>query len=140
MGTVDGRGETAPLVEKVELPILARILGVVGQGWDRIGWVPGALAKSRVDRRWEYLVKDDELLRQHEDGVRALEEDEVELACVDRGINTVDRDASEVRIALSRWLEFTGGVSVEEQIRRMEWLVTHGEEEWPRNWPPAGGV
>jgi hypothetical protein len=111
---------------------------VVGQGWDRIGWVPGALAQSRVGRRWEFLVRDDELLRKHEDGVRALEDEEVQLACVDRAIDTVDRDVGDLRVALERWLELTNAAQEEERIRRMEWLVTHGEEEWPRSWPPKG--
>lgn len=139
LGTVaDGqRGEAAPLVERVELPIVARILGLVGQGWDRIGWVPGALAKSRVRARWEFLLKDDESLRKHEAGVRALEDEEVELACVDRGIDTVDREVGELRRVLERWLVLTGGVEEEEErIARMEWLVTHDEDEWPEAWPP----
>ncbi|KAH8903303.1 hypothetical protein BR93DRAFT_931332 [Coniochaeta sp. PMI_546] len=136
LGTVDGRGEAVPLVERVELPIVARILGVVGQGWDRIGWVPGALARSRVGRRWEFLLRDDGMLREHEDGVGALEDEEVELACVDRGINTVDRDVAELRSALERWLRLTADLHEEERVRRMEWLVTHGEEEWPESWPP----
>lgn len=134
VGTVvDGRD--VMLEPDVELPIVARILGVVGQGWDRIGWVPGALARSRVHRRWDFLVRDDEMIREHENGVDALVEQEVQLACVDRAINTVDRDVSELRETLKRWLELTGGAGDEEARTRMEWLVTRGEEEWPEKWP-----
>ncbi|OIW26576.1 hypothetical protein CONLIGDRAFT_480877 [Coniochaeta ligniaria NRRL 30616] len=136
LGTVAGRGEAAPLVETVEMPIVARVLGLVGQGWDRIGWVPAALAQGRVGRWREFVVRDDGMLRRREDGVGRLEDDEVELACVDRGINTVDRDVGELRSVLETWLELTGGVGEEEVIRRMEWLVLHGEEEWPESWPP----
>ncbi|KAJ9130286.1 hypothetical protein NKR19_g9965, partial [Coniochaeta hoffmannii] len=137
MGTVgDGRGEAAPLVDGVETPIVARILGVVGQGWDRIGWVPGALARRRVEGRWEFLVRDDEALRRDGDGVAGLVDDEVELCCVDRGIDTVDREVGELRSVLGRWLELTDHRDEGEKRERMEWLVTRGEEEWPESWPP----
>lgn len=137
LGTVlRGRGDAAPLEERVELPIVARILGVVGQGWDRIGWVPRKLAKSRVEKRWDFLVRDDDALRKHEDGVGALVDEEVELACVDRGIDTVDREVGELRETLKRWLELTGVGEEGERKRRMEWLVTRGEEDWPGSWPP----
>jgi hypothetical protein len=128
-------------LEEVEMPILARALGVVGGGWDRIGWVPGPLARRRVTARWGFLVRDDEMLRRG-DAVRGLVDEEVELACVDRGIDTVDRDVGELRGALRRWLVLTGGkgVSEEEKVSRMEWLVTHGEEEWPERWPTGGRV
>ncbi|KAB5518716.1 hypothetical protein GE09DRAFT_510373 [Coniochaeta sp. 2T2.1] len=134
MGAVDytSRGEkTAQLVEEVETPIVARILGLVGQGWDRIGWVPSGLARRRVEGQWDFLVKDDEMIRRDKDGVRGLVDEEVELACLDRGIDTVGREVGELRRVLDRWLELTGEVEGEEERRRrMEWLVTRGEEEW----------
>jgi hypothetical protein len=137
LGTSNGgRGEEAPLVEGVELPIVARILGVVGQGWDRIGWVPGALAKRRVEGRWDFLVRDDDALRRDTDAVGKLEDQEVQLACLDRGILTVDREVTALRAVLSRWLELTAGRDEAESRVRMEWLVTRGEAEWPETWPP----
>ncbi|KAB5542683.1 hypothetical protein GE09DRAFT_1191963 [Coniochaeta sp. 2T2.1] len=134
MGAVDytSRGEkTAQLVEEVETPIVARILGLVGQGWDRIGWVPSGLARRRVEGRWEFLLRDDEMIREDRDGVAGLVGEEVELACLDRGIDTVGHEVGELRRVLDRWLVLTGEVAgKEERRRRMEWLVTRGEEEW----------
>lgn len=135
MGT---EGEKGSLVPQVEYPVLARVLGVVGAGWDRVGYVPGFLARRRVEERVKWLLRDDEML---EGRVGGLVGEEVELACVDRGINTVGRSEEELRRVLERWIGLTreGVVDGEGERRiRMEWLLLRGEREWPESWPPEG--
>lgn len=122
---VEGAGEGA------KVTLQARILGLVSGMWDKIGWVPGGLAKSRVEEQLEFLVRDDRLIMEG-GGVEALEEQEVVMACLDRGIDTVDRDVEELRRVLESWLKKTTEerLSDEERIRRVEELIMKGEEKW----------
>lgn len=116
---------------EVKLPLQARILGLMNGLWDRVGWVPTRLAKRKVEKFLGFLVKDDELLVKG-GGVDALQEDEVVLACMDRGINTVGRDVDELRKVLGKWLKLTTkeGAPEKDRIRTIERLVLDGEENW----------
>lgn len=115
---------------------LARSLGVVSSLWDRLGWVPGTLAGRKVGARLRYLAVDDALLVQA-GGVPALEPEEVVLACVDRGIDTLARPVGELSDALTRWLSLTDsyGLGPEESTRRMAVLLMQREQDWPSQWP-----
>ncbi|KAK3941351.1 hypothetical protein QBC46DRAFT_311823 [Diplogelasinospora grovesii] len=127
---------------------LAQTLGVAGK------YTPGFLAARKVERRLKFLAEDDRLLVQA-GGVDKLEADEVRLACVDRGIDVLDRPEGELRGVLNKWLdltvpegredvEFKGqqneGVKEEERKeteRRISLLLMKKENEWPTTWSEA---
>lgn len=116
---------------EAKMPLQARILGLTSGLWDRVGWVPTRLATWRVQKWLRFIVKDDEMLVKG-GGVEALEGDEVVLACMDRGINTVGRDVEELRKVLGKWLKLTTkeGAPKDDRIRTIERLVLDGEEKW----------
>jgi len=118
---------------------LARSLGVVSSLWDRIGWVPGSIAGRNSARRLRFLAIDDSLLAQA-GGVPALESEEVTLACVDRGIDTLGRKDGELRDVLARWMVLTdaNALGPEESTRRMAVLLMQREQDWPEHWPEDG--
>lgn len=99
---------------------------------------PSWLVRRRVGARLRYLAQDDALLVQA-GGVAALEDDEVALACVDRGIDMLNKKAhvSELRDKLARWLGLTTAhdLGERETLKRMEWLLVVGDEQWPSHWP-----
>ena len=111
---------------------LARSLGLVSSFWDRIGFVPEYVAKPRVEKRLQFLAEDSALLLQA-GGVPALVDEEVKLACSDRGIDVTDRSDEELRDVLSRWLRLVtqhqGGK--DESVMRIIFLLTRPETEWP---------
>ncbi|KAM7221879.1 hypothetical protein V8F06_002630 [Rhypophila decipiens] len=117
------------------LPVahLARSLGIVSSFWDKIGFVPGLLARPRLEKRLRFLVQDSALLLKA-GGVDALEDEEVKLACSDRGIDVLDRSDEELRGVLSRWLRLVmshrGGQ--DESVERTVFLLTRPETDWPR--------
>lgn len=116
---------------EVKMPLQARILGLMNGLWDRVGWVPTRLARRKVENWLGFIVRDDEMLVKG-GGVEALQGDEVVLACIDRGINTVDRDVEELRKVLGKWLKLTTkeGAPEDDRIRTIERLVLDGEEKW----------
>lgn len=59
-----------------------------------------------VRKRFTYLRKDDELISR-DGGVRALEKQEVEKACTERGIDVLNKREDELRKALSKWYGHT---------------------------------
>lgn len=111
---------------------LARSLGLVSSFWDRIGFVPEFVAKPRVEKRLQFLAEDSMLLVKA-GGVPALEDEEVKLACCDRGIDVTDRSDEELRDVLARWLRLVtqheGGK--DESAMRVIFLLTRPETEWP---------
>lgn len=119
--------------ERVGAMLQARMLGLVSGMWDKVGWVPTGLAKGRVEEWLGFLARDDEMIVKG-GGVEALEGDEVVMACVDRGIDTVDRIEEELRRVLGRWLSITtrDGLGEDERKRVIEQLVMDGEENWPK--------
>lgn len=112
---------------------LARSLGLVSSFWDRIGFIPSVIAKPRVEKRLHFLVEDSVLLLQA-GGVAALEDEEVKLACTDRGIVVTGRSDEELREVLSRWLrlilQHDGGE--DESRQRLVFLLCRPEDEWPQ--------
>ncbi|KAH8773543.1 hypothetical protein F5883DRAFT_396722, partial [Diaporthe sp. PMI_573] len=85
---------------------VARSLNLISPLWDRLPLPDAAvalLASHRVRAHVAYLVRDGHLLSQA-GGVPALEDDEVALACEDRGLPVVDRSAAALREELGRWV------------------------------------
>ena len=111
---------------------VARSLGLVSSFWDRIGFVPEFVAKPRVEKRLLFLAEDSMLLLKA-GGVPVLEDEEVKLACCDRGIDVTGRSDEELRDVLSRWLRLVtqqeGGKG--EAVVRIMHLLTWPDSEWP---------
>ncbi|KAK7736390.1 hypothetical protein SLS63_003368 [Diaporthe eres] len=90
---------------------VARSLNLISPLWDRLPLpdsVVALLASRKVRAHVAYLDRDGHLLSQA-GGVPALEDDEVALACEDRGLPVVDRSAAELRKSLGRWVALAGG-------------------------------
>ncbi|KAL2117457.1 hypothetical protein VTJ04DRAFT_7117 [Mycothermus thermophilus] len=108
--------------------ILPRILDLPARFW-----TPTFLLRRRVEKRLEFLIKDDRLLAEA-GGVAGLVGEEVRLACADRGIDVLGRGEEELRHALGRWLRATeragkeGGVELRREV--MMELLVQGEEGW----------
>jgi len=100
---------------------LAGILSVPGASW----LLPAGMLRKRIEERLEFLRRDDELIRQG-GGVEKLIGEEVRLACADRGINVLGREEGELREALGRWLDLSGG----KEGKRIAELILKGEEGW----------
>ncbi|KAI0487036.1 hypothetical protein F4859DRAFT_324981 [Xylaria cf. heliscus] len=81
---------------------ICRSLGIGSPLWDRTGFaVP--FAKARAAAAVGRLVQDDAMLRAG-GGVRALVDDEVVLACEERGIDTLEKDIASLRRRLEAWV------------------------------------
>ncbi|KAI1757633.1 hypothetical protein F4782DRAFT_479277 [Xylaria castorea] len=92
----------AAAVDKVADGHICRSLGLGSPLWDRTGFdVPWAGSRAAdVVRR---IVQDDTMLR-NGGGVRALVDDEVVLACEERGIDTLGKDIASLRSQLQAWV------------------------------------
>lgn len=114
-------GEAAPPVG-----VLARILGVSSHAW-----TPGFLLASRVERRLRFLAVDDALLVRS-GGAEALVEEEVRLACADRGVDVLGRGERELRSVLGRWLRLTDARRLGEEGREktVTRLLLAKDSEW----------
>lgn len=89
---------------------IARSLNLISPLWDRLPLPDSAvalLASRRVRAHVAYLLRDGHLLSQA-GGVPALEDEEVALACEDRGLPVVDRSAAALRESLGRWVDLAG--------------------------------
>lgn len=105
-----GSSETFTLSSAEVTAHIARSLGLISPLWDRLPLadsIVAPLASRRVRAHVAYLDRDAHLLSQA-GGVRALEDDEVALACEDRGLAVVDRSAAELRDSLGRWVDLAG--------------------------------
>lgn len=104
--------EGGPALSRAEVTAhVARSLNLISPLWDRLPLpdsVVALLASRRVRAHVAYLDRDGHLLSQA-GGVPALEDDEVALACEDRGLPVVDRSAAELRKSLGRWVALAGG-------------------------------
>lgn len=93
-------------VEKLPLPALLHFsaqLGCHSSVWDMLFLTPPAvLLRWSVGRRLRYLEKDDAMIRR-DGGVKGLSGEEVRVACVERGIDTLGRKEEELRRELDSW-------------------------------------
>ncbi len=108
---------------------IARALGLVSALWDRVGWVPAGLARSRVRSRLRWLAEDDALLRRC-GGVPALEPDEVRLACIDRGLDVLGKTDEDLRARLATWLRLAASETEKDCLTRLEYLLTRRPDDW----------
>lgn len=138
-------GPTHPSRAEVTAHI-ARSLNLISPLWDRLPLPDSAvalLASRRVRAHVAYLIRDGHLLSQA-GGVPALEDEEVALACEDRGLPVVNRSAKELREELGQWTDLAGGKVADETaspwspeaVARKEALVMSLLAA-PK-WPPKG--
>jgi hypothetical protein len=82
-------------------------LGLSSSVWDYLGGqfpgLPTFMLKKKVARRVQYLEMDDMLLQKG--NVEELDEQEVTMACVERGINVVGRNEEDLKEDLGSWLK-----------------------------------
>lgn len=97
---VDGLG-------RMQLIHISWSLGLSSSAWDWLGGqfpgLPTEILRSKVKKRVEYLEIDDELIR-NSDGIDGLTLEEAKIAAVERGIDIVGRNESELKMDLKAWL------------------------------------
>ncbi|KAI1112394.1 hypothetical protein F5Y14DRAFT_422040 [Nemania sp. NC0429] len=93
---------SSPSTAGLEDGHICRRLGIGHAAWDKLGLsVP--FARARVADAVARIALDDVLLRSG-GGVRLLVDDEVVLACEDRGIDTLGKDVASLRRRLETWV------------------------------------
>ncbi|KAJ9624042.1 hypothetical protein H2203_005490 [Taxawa tesnikishii (nom. ined.)] len=83
---------------------MSTALGTHRRLWDRIGLKPYGLMRRGVAKRLHYLAIDDTLLIR-QGGVERLTEQEVEIACEERGIDVVGKPTHVLKRELGAWLD-----------------------------------
>lgn len=143
-GNDEGGGASrAAAAAEVTTAHIARSLNLISPLWDRLPLPDSAvalLASRRVRAHVAYLIRDGHLLSQA-GGVPALEDEEVALACEDRGLPVVGRSAAALRKELGQWVDLageevsddTGSPWSPEAMARKEALVVSllGTTKWP---------
>lgn len=103
-------------LERMQLLHISWSLGLSSRLWDWIGGqlpgLPTGLLRSKVAKRVEYLEVDDGLIWMY-GGVEEMTAEEVKMACVERGINVLERGEKELRGELKGWLESRESVPTE---------------------------
>lgn len=93
-------------LSKSQLLHISRSLGLHGRFWDLSGGIlpPVLLVKGKLKRRLAYLEKDDALLARDGD-VETLRDEEVRIACEERGIDVLGQDVETLRDLLRQWVD-----------------------------------
>jgi hypothetical protein len=95
---------------RMQLWHISSSLGLCSSWWDWLYGPPTWWLRRNVARRLEFLELDDELIVSA-GGLGDMSDQEVELACVARGIDIVGRQATMNREHLQQWLDATHNVS-----------------------------
>ena len=104
-----GQGTSEIGLEKLskgQLLHISRSLGLHGKVWDLSGGLlpPALLVRWRIKRRLAYLRQDDALLSR-DGGVETLRDEEVRIACEERGIDVLGQDVETLRELLRHWID-----------------------------------
>lgn len=153
--SISFRNLTLPPVEEAGVEQLHRMqalhinwsLGLSSRLWDWLGGqlpgLPTSLLKRKVKRRIEYLKVDDALIAKY-GGVRELSLEEVKLACVERGLDVLDRGEREIRGDLEAWIKSSKQVPYERlMLLRLVLTVsssTIANCSRPPQWPTKGAA
>ncbi|KAH7029161.1 uncharacterized protein B0I36DRAFT_363740 [Microdochium trichocladiopsis] len=84
---------------------IARTLGLTSRIWDRVG-IDSPFSAALSQRAVRKIAADDRLIRR-DGGVGGLIDDEVVLACEQRGMNVRDQQARNLRRRLDEWVRTT---------------------------------
>ncbi|KAI8185397.1 hypothetical protein K4K51_011659 [Colletotrichum sp. SAR 10_75] len=109
-----------------------RSLHLPGMMWDKIGFIPPGMWASKGRLRMAFLEGDDRLLLR-DGGVAGLEEQEVRIACTERGIDCAGRSDKDLRKLLDQWLRLVDAEETVERRKRMTVMLTTKTEKWPKN-------
>ncbi|KAL0942585.1 letm1-like protein [Colletotrichum truncatum] len=109
-----------------------RSLHLPGMMWEKVGFFPPGMWATKGRLRMAFLEGDDKLLLR-DGGVAGLEEQEVRIACTERGIDCIGRDDAELRSLLDKWLRLTDAEETAERRKRMTVMLTTRTENWPKN-------
>ncbi|KAK7755424.1 hypothetical protein SLS62_002651 [Diatrype stigma] len=113
---------------------IARSLGLTSRWWDRAG-LDGPFARGRADRAVAFLARDDAMIRAADadaaagggGGVAAIEDEEIVLACEDRGMDVQGVKVGALRKRLEAWVRETEGTDEEESMERVRRLLLKPE-------------
>ncbi|TGO52006.1 hypothetical protein BOTNAR_0338g00100 [Botryotinia narcissicola] len=109
-------GTDAQGLRRMQLLHISWSLGLSSSAWDYIGGrfpgLPNVILRRRVEKRVKYLDMDDKLIK-NEGGVKGMLEEELRMACVERGIDVMGRDIHMLRMHLNAWLRSREKVGVE---------------------------
>lgn len=109
-------GTDAQGLRRMQLLHISWSLGLSSSVWDYIGGrlpgLPNVILRRKVEKRVKYLDMDDKLIR-NEGGVKGMLEEELRMACVERGIDVMGRDVHMLRMHLNAWLRSREKVGVE---------------------------
>jgi len=100
-------------------------LGLSSRIWDWIGGLPTRLLRRKIVRRVHYLDMDDGLIRQA-GGVREMNNEEVKMALVERGMDVLGKGDAQLKGDLNAWLKSRKEVPAEKLLltRSSVWPVT----------------
>lgn len=91
-----------------ELLDLSRTFGLHARFWDRVGldgvWPPSSMLRRSVRRNLKYLAADDELLARGDAEVGELLEEELKIACTQRGMLVTGQTKEELIGRLQAWM------------------------------------
>ncbi|KAJ4416722.1 hypothetical protein N0V85_002167 [Neurospora sp. IMI 360204] len=117
------------------------MLDALARSYAITSWWGPAGRERGVHKHMRFLAVDTELLEK-DGGVEALEDEEVQLACIDRGIDVRGRNIDDLRYALEKWVILTHVLAKDRAdcLRRMAVLGTCPEILWPGiPWPEESG-
>ncbi|TKX22981.1 LETM1-like protein 2 [Elsinoe australis] len=94
-----------PLLPTQLLHRFSWTLGLHGRTWDRLSITPPRwMMGRRLQERIKYLMVDDLLLQESRQGIDGLSDEEVRIACEERGIDVTDRPREDLLVDLQTWL------------------------------------
>ncbi len=103
-------------LQRMQLLHISWSLGLSSKMWDWLGGtlpgLPTWILRNKVNMRVQYLNLDDVLIKRA-GGVAGMEEEEIKMACVDRGIDVSGKDDAVLRRLLDAWLKSGEKVPVE---------------------------
>lgn len=124
-GYEGGKGKEVIVEESLAAGHIARSLGLTSHWWDTAG-LDGPFARSRADQAVAFLARDDAMIRAA-GGVAGVEDEEVVLACEDRGMDVRGKEVGELRKRLEAWVRGSEGADEEDSKDRVRRLLLDSE-------------
>ncbi|KFH41542.1 hypothetical protein ACRE_077440 [Hapsidospora chrysogenum ATCC 11550] len=111
---------------------VVRSLYLSGDMWEYINVLPPGMWKVKGTLRMAFLEGDDKNLVE-DGGPMGLNNEELRIACAERGIDILGKSETELRGWLGDWLRLTAAEDATERRRRMTVLLLTRPEKWPEN-------
>ncbi|PFH62611.1 hypothetical protein XA68_12863 [Ophiocordyceps unilateralis] len=110
---------------------ILRSLNLASNVWDWVGFMPPGMWLTKGRSRMAFLDGDDRRLVD-DGGPLGLEKAELNIACGERGIDTIGKTESQLSGLLSLWLRLTRADNPAERRRRMAVLLLTRPDKWPK--------